>query len=354
MARIEEADHRGASGEVVLGSHRRVLAKLAQQLAQTQRRDERRLARVPSADQAGGRRRTVQGRQIKVCRQVGLPHAGKDVLHRTVIAVSHQRARHAARSVQLLCVVAVVDDLDVATLELGSRTPQPLGRREPDLRVLAVGERDPVSRQMARQLGRRRLSLRLHEAAVRARHEHLAQPAVAPHHSMHRQRVQELVGQDAPDDRSGGRLAREVDGLMLQRVRETRPVRHQPCPDGGRQGASTGPVLPDHEFRRPIQALPHLIQLAPHHAPEEGVQLGSGQEIALPGGAHLARRVVAQPGLGQGALHEASERDAACRRAPDLLAEALDQLPDPDILPDSCAPFAHGRTIAAPPAGVGS
>ena len=152
---------------------------------------------------------------------------------------------------------------------------------------------------------------------------------------MHRQRVEELVGDQqhrslrhlvergVPPDR----LAREARALQAAQARagldqmqaqaraKSRHLRRRPQ-DIRHQGAAAGPELDQQAGVGPAEVRPGPGEPEPHELAEHLADLGRGDEVA--GGAErIVPGVVAERRMGQRERHEARGRDRA--GAPDLL-----------------------------------
>ncbi len=134
---------------------------------------------------------------------------------------------------------------------------------------------------------------------------------------MRRQRVEDLVGDDEPDDRRavvglepiGDTGGREPIAQLVEppRLDLDRPVaddggevgRHRP-PGPTRIAAASAPLaraeLPDREAVRPPERSPHVLDVAGERPTEDRVGLRRGQEVAAASGPGRRRPVVAGTG----------------------------------------------------------
>ena len=264
-------------------------------------------------------------------RDVLAPDRGERIVPRAMPGVRHEGAGHATRAVELARVHPVVDDEQLAASKVADRGTDPGGGRQADLRQLAFGERHPVGREM---LGQRRgggWPLHVREPTLPPRDVGLARGRrrARPRDGRagHR-RTRSRARRPRRSRRSGRHAAlRQSTGCHSRMRREIRIVATRPA----RTEASSVPRPAPHSRTTNRGGPPSGPRQTPRQvtreaAPEERVQLRarSGSRPSRVGRS-VARGVVAQVGLGQRALHEASERDALVGGGQDLVAEPLDE-----------------------------
>ena len=134
---------------------------------------------------------------------------------------------------------------------------------------------------------------------------------------MRRQRIEDLVGDDDPDDRRavvgveavGETLRRESIAELVEsrRLDLDRPVAdnrgevgrvgRQARENPGCQGPAAGAVLPDREAVRPSERSPRVVDVTRDRPTEDRVGLGRSQEVAAASGSGGRGPVVAVDGV---------------------------------------------------------
>ena len=171
------------------------------------------------------------------------------------------------RVVELGRGVAVVDEQQDAALEAGRRRVHPGPSAEGDLGALALGELDGLLREAGGEGRRGRIGLDVDERAVARPDQDLAQDALPNDDAVDGEGVEDLVGEDEPDDRRCARLRARRGRLRgrpppgaprwpragAARPRSGRSAGAPRGPDARRPGRP-GPRAPASPFPRRIRA----------------------------------------------------------------------------------------------------
>ena len=242
--------------------------------------------------------------------------------------VRAQRPASPRRRVQLGRRIAVVDEEHESALQPDRGVGGPGVEAEADLGGLAIRQADSLGRESLRQRLAGRCFGKLHEVSVPPTDEDFLEPTLALEHPVNRQGIEELVGQDAagpcravafdigpeavvrqtPLDRFAS-FDRDFDRPIAQRLLQLRPIGDQAPQDIECQDTRACAIFQETIGCRAAAELPHLVQLATDHPPEDRVGLGRRQEVAGARSAVVPGRVVATFGVIQGQLHETRERD---------------------------------------------
>ena len=198
---------------------------------------------------------------------VGLARGGEHIFGRRVTPVTHERAAGEANDVP--CAVAVVDGEDIAALQVARDFLQPAEALQVDLDPGAVFDVEAVARSIFRFLSRHRRCFDPLEAVLAPVDPHLAEFLPAPHGHVHRQRIEELVGEDGAGEPSGPVAARDIHRIVAEFRKR------------GRHLASARAQLNHGKLGRLAKFRAKLPQTGRDQDSEDGLNLLGGEVVAL-------------------------------------------------------------------------
>ena len=270
-------------------------------------------------------------------RQVLISRPLQKLLVDPVMVVRQERAAPALWSVQVMRLVAVVHHHEIPLLHETHRPGDPAWGGQTDVRFLPRLQGDLRFGEKTLERRSRQRQKRFVELAVAQHDVDFPRTLRGPDHPVHREGVQDLVGEEAADERGtavecllvhpgqrdrGAPLQPRALALLERPARldqevtqgcGERSVPRRLAQEVGREVPLARPELDEVPGIGPSGATPHLLGLARQESSERGVD-SAARDVVAPAPSSDASRVVPEHGVVQAHLHETCEGNRSAGR----------------------------------------